>query len=86
MKREYYTLIRLRPDGFIEHEHTEARLTAEGKIHHAGDGELYAFAQPENVAKLKAIMINRAIGDAVLQIKWAEERIEKLQGMRESVA
>ena len=85
MKREYYTLIRLRPDGFIEHEHTEARLTAEGKIHHAGDGELYAFISPGDdkaKAKLKAIMINKAIGAAAAQIKWAEERIEKLRGMR----
>lgn len=78
-----YTLIRLRPDGFTEHPNTEARLTAEGKIHRAGDGELYAFISPGgDIAKLKAIMINRAIGDAVLQIKSAEERIEKLRRMR----
>lgn len=79
-----YTLIRLRPDnGFMEHPNTEARLTAEGKIHRTCDGELYAFISPGgDVAKLKAIMINRAISMAAEQIKSAEERIEKLRGMR----
>lgn len=49
---------------------------------HSSTG-LFAYCSVKaDLEKIKAIMINKAIGEAALQIKQAEERIEKLRGLR----
>lgn len=78
-----YTLIRLTPQGFKEHKNVTSTRTCEGKIHTTMDGELYAYTSPTaDTLKLKAVMLNTAIGAAQKRIKAAQSEIEVLRDLR----
>lgn len=74
-----YTLIRLTPQGFVEHKNVTSTRTCEGKIHATMDGELYTFAEPSaDLVKTKAIMLNKAIGAAKDRIKKIDVEMTRL--------
>ena len=78
-----YTLIRLTTQGFIEHKNVTSTRTCEGKIHATVDGELYAYVSPSaDLVKIKAIMLNKAIGAAQSRIKAAQTEIERMRSLR----
>lgn len=78
-----YTLIRLTSQGFKEHKNVTSTRTCEGKIRTTVDGELYAYTSPTaDLFKLKAIMLNKAIGAAQNRIKAAQAEIERLRGLK----
>ena len=78
-----YTLIRLTPQGFIEHKNVTAKILREGKIHTTVAGELYSYVEPSaDLVKTKAIMLNKAIGAAQSRIKAAQVEIERLRSLR----
>lgn len=78
-----YTLIRLTPQGFIEHKNVTASILSEGKIHTTVDGELYVYVEPSaDLVKTKAIMLNIAVGAAQSRIKAAQVEIERLRNLR----
>ncbi|MFA7257742.1 MAG: hypothetical protein WC047_09240 [Kiritimatiellales bacterium] len=78
-----YTLIRLTPQGFIEHKNVASTYASEGKIHATVDGELYYYVEPSaDLAKIKAIMLNKAVGAAQSRIKAARAEIDRLRRLR----
>ena len=78
-----YALIRLTPQGFIEHKNVTPTRTCEGKIHTTVDGELYAYVEPSaDLVKTKAIMLNKAVGAAQSRIKAAQVEIDRLRSLR----
>ena len=78
-----YTLIRLTPQGFTEHKNVSSTRTCEGKIHTTVDGELYVYVDPSaDLEKIKAIMLNTAIGAAQSRVKAAQADIERLRSLK----
>lgn len=74
-----YTLIRLTPQGFIEHKNVTSTFASEGKIHTTVDGELYTYVSPStDLAKIKAIMLNEAVGAAKDRIKKIDVEMTRL--------
>lgn len=78
-----YTLIRLTPQGFIEHKNVTSTRTCEGKIHTTVDGELYVYVSPSaDLVKTKAIMLNKAIGALQDRARADLAEIKRLRGIR----
>ena len=74
-----YTLIRLTPQGFIEHKNVTSTHASEGKISATVEGELYSYVSPSaDLAKIKAIMLNKAIGAAKDRIKKIDVEMTRL--------
>ena len=81
-----YTLIRLTPQGFIEHKNVTSTHASEGKISATVEGELYSYVSPSaDLAKIKAIMLSKAIGAAQSRIKAAQVEIERLRSLKGEV-
>jgi hypothetical protein len=79
-----YTLIRLTTQGFTEHKNVTSTHASEGKIHTTVEGELYSYVSPSaDLAKTKAIMLNKAIGAAQSRIKAAQVEIDRLRSLRQ---
>lgn len=78
-----YTLIRLTPQGFVEHKNVTSTHASEGKIHTTVEGELYSYVSPSaDLVKTKAIMLCKAIGAAQSRIKATQVEIENLMELK----